>query len=78
MCVCNIKKYIQDVIVMLTTFIFSMIKNLASIMLGSFLFVLKALDKKLNKLYNDLVLSFDYIFMLNLQTKKVLKKYQKP
>ncbi len=55
-----------------------MIKNLASIMLGSFLFVLKALDKKLNKLYNDLVLSFDYIFMLNLQTKKVLKKYQKP
>ena len=78
MCVCNIKKYIQDVIVMLTTFIFSMIKNLASIMLGSFLFVLKALDKKLNELYNDLVLSFDYIFMLNLQTKKVLKKYQKP
>ena len=78
MCVCNIKKYIQDVIVILTTFIFSMIKNLASIMLGSFLFVLKALDKKLNKLYNDLVLSFDYIFMLNLQTKKVLKKYQKP
>ena len=78
MCVCNIKKYIQDVIVILTTFIFSMIKNLASIMLGSFLFVFKALDKKLNKLYNDLVLSFDYIFMLNLQTKKVLKKYQKP